>query len=199
MITTIDLFTTPLFRTVYDKNKEILNTLVPIFKELEAKDTSPWEYGVNGYTSFGKGNLLKDLPECVDLYYWIRNIVFNIHQETKLAGDVEISDSWYSINRKYDTHEEHHHIPAVWSGVYYLQANNADANITFSNTSLDTNWPYNKINEFNIYNTKEKTFPVESGTLFVFPAYLKHKVETQLSDNERISIAFNVTYKENSK
>lgn len=194
MIHTIDLFTVPLFRTEYPEAEKLKDILVPLFKNIENNDENPFDYGVTGYTSFGKGNLIKQMPECNDLYYWIRNIVLNIHQEMNLASKIDINDSWFSITRKYSTHEEHHHIPAIWSGVYYVQANNDDARIIFSNQSLDTNWPYSKINEFNVYNTKEKSFPVETGVLYVFPGHLKHRVETQQADNERVTIAFNASH-----
>lgn len=194
MIHTVDLFSVPLFRTEYVNAEKEKAALVPIFKSIETNDENPFEYSGNGYTSFGKGNVLQEVPECIDLYYWIRNIVFNIHQETKLGSKIELNDSWFSINRKHSQHEEHHHIPSIWSGVYYLQADEDDAQITFTNPALETNWPYSKINEFNNYNTKEKSFPVSSGVLFVFPGYLKHKVETQTTDKERITIAFNASH-----
>jgi uncharacterized protein (TIGR02466 family) len=194
MINTIDLFTTPLFRTEYPNANNVKNILIPIFKEIESKDETPFDYGVGGYTSFGKGNVLTEIPECVDLYYWIRNIIFNIHQEVGLDSKIEINNSWFSINRKYSSHEEHHHIPAIWSGVYYLQADHNDASITFTNPGLETNWPYSKISEFNAFNTKEKSFPINDGVLLVFPGYLKHKVDTQLAESERITIAFNASH-----
>lgn len=194
MIKTVDLFTVPLFKTEYPKANELNKTLTPIFKEIEKNDEAPFLYGISGYTSYGKGNVLKEIPECIDLYYWIRNIVLNIQEETKLTSKIDINDSWFSINRKYSSHEEHHHIPATWSGVYYVNAQEDDANITFVNENLSSNWPYTRVSEFNDYNTREKTFSVKTGCLYVFPGYLKHKVETQIKDNERMSIAFNASH-----
>jgi ectoine hydroxylase-related dioxygenase (phytanoyl-CoA dioxygenase family) len=43
-------------------------------------------------------------------------------------------------------------------------------------------------------NTDQVIVPVENGTLLVFPAYLPHSVDETKSDEERISISFNLMF-----
>ena len=35
---------------------------------------------------------------------------------------------------------------------------------------------------------------VQNGTLLVFPSYLQHSVDANMSDEERISISFNIMF-----
>jgi uncharacterized protein (TIGR02466 family) len=191
MIDVINLFTTPLFAAEYPDCIQAKDCILPIFKSIEDSDENPYSYTPNGYTSFSKGNVLQELNECKELHDWIKNIVLNIHVKSGLSNKIDITQSWFSINRQYSYHEEHNHIPSIWSGVYYLQAENDDAKIVFSNNNFESNWPYTPVQNFTEYNTREKGYPAVTGTLFVFPSYLKHRVEAQLIDRERVSIAFN--------
>ena len=43
-------------------------------------------------------------------------------------------------------------------------------------------------------NTDQVVVKVSRGTLLMFPAYLQHSVDANASDEERISISFNVMF-----
>jgi ectoine hydroxylase-related dioxygenase (phytanoyl-CoA dioxygenase family) len=43
-------------------------------------------------------------------------------------------------------------------------------------------------------NTDQVVVTVKNGTLLVFPAYLQHSVDANMSEEERISISFNLMF-----
>ena len=45
--------------------------------------------------------------------------------------------------------------------------------------------------EFNKYNSSYHWMPAKENTLYIFPSWLKHKVEPNMNNDERISISFN--------
>lgn len=60
---------------------------------------------------------------------------------------------------------------------------------------LDIWMPDNSITKFNYHNSTLWGFRPEDNYLFLFPAWLKHSVTPNLSQEERISISFNISIK----
>ena len=48
--------------------------------------------------------------------------------------------------------------------------------------------------ELTAENTDQVVVKVKNGTLLIFPAYLQHSVDANLSAEERISISFNIMF-----
>ena len=69
-----------------------------------------------------------------------------------LNGTPVLESSWYSVMRKHTYHEEHHHLPSVWSGVYYVQADQTHPGLTFVNRNQKTHWPRTGVKELTEFN-----------------------------------------------
>ena len=84
-------------------------------------------------------------------------------------------------------------MPALWSGVYYVQATAGDAPIVFYDKNKIGGWPDCVIEktEENEINSSEVSIKPETGMLLLFPSYFEHSVLQQRLDQERISISFN--------
>jgi len=185
-----NLFPVPLFKTEY-QDQTLCSNLTQKFLEIEKDDKNPAEYCLAGYTSFGRDDNVLFWEECADLLDFIGNSVASCHNHVGLAGNVVHAGSWFSINRKHAFHERHNHIPHTWSGVYYLQsAEDQDAPLTFINKNFDNNWPYCTKYGGEYIASSGKVF-VNTGDLGIFPSYLEQKVDEQIADTERITIAFN--------
>ena len=52
------------------------------------------------------------------------------------------------------------------------------------------------MSEENVYNARIAHLPIREGLLVLFPAWLSHSVETNPEDLDRISISFNVMFRE---
>lgn len=190
------LFSVPLYKFDYPKANELQYSMVDQIKKIEEEDTTDMfqRYSPNSYTSFySKTSIFKE--SCLqDLEKFIQYSATAVHHHCGLAGELHITRSWANINRKYSYHEQHHHCPNVWSGVYYVQAHDNDATICFMNSNiLNSSWPYNSVKTYHTdLNSSQTVCRVRTGMLLMFPSYLQHKVDQQLADTERISIAFNM-------
>jgi uncharacterized protein (TIGR02466 family) len=101
-----------------------------------------------------------------------------------------IEDYWVNVNGVGRFNKPHLHPDSVFTGVYYAFAKNNCGNIVFHN-SADKEFTLqtytDKPNSFNISNPQLE--PVE-GRVYIFPSWLQHSVETNLSGVDRISISF---------
>jgi hypothetical protein len=88
---------------------------------------------------------------------------------------VEIIEMWGLIYNRGDKTLSHDHIPCYLSGTYYVQSNKNNAPLVFP--------------ELN-YSISPHT-----GLLVIFPSNLKHEVPAELSNDERIVVAFNIQLK----
>ena len=102
---------------------------------------------------------------------------------------VELTNSFLNLIRKGGFQFSHHHPFSTISGVYYYQATEADASITFENPNSLADYvdPAGELLE------NSATFMPKSCRLLLFPAWLKHRVNMQSTDADRIAIAFNFT------
>ena len=100
-----------------------------------------------------------------------------------------INNAWLNINRKNNFNSPHLHPNSAFSGVVYLKTNAASGKIIFFNPTMSEAFPINnQIEHF----WGSYFFEPKVGDVLVFPSYLRHYVEPNFSDEDRISIAFNM-------
>ena len=100
--------------------------------------------------------------------------------------------AWANVNGKGHSNNRHSHFThdILVSGVYYVKVPEDSGRIRFFDprpslihNSLD--WRYYNHFEYHYIEPKE-------GQMIFFPSWLEHDVERSKSDEERVSIAFNV-------
>lgn len=97
---------------------------------------------------------------------------------------------WININNKKDFNLPHTHpVQLIVSAVYYINTNEQSGRIVFSRPDIQD--AYFKAENMNEYTFEAMYFSPRNNGAFFFPSYLNHYVEPNLSDEERISIAFN--------
>ena len=112
---------------------------------------------------------------------------------SRLCGErwrVNIKNSWMNIQGKDRHHEWHCHPGYQVSGVYYMRVSPDQGGIQFLN-------PNNIIQSCNFpENTKTCPQSMEfipcDGELILFPSWLMHNTCPNVTDEERISVAFNI-------
>jgi uncharacterized protein (TIGR02466 family) len=119
------------------------------------------------------------------------NLLFNNY--LKIRCNLSLDNIWININRHKDFNIQHTHPFSKLSGVFYIKASSNSGNLTFVNDSPVENFiDFSKIVELNVYNSASWSFEPEENTLYLFPSWLKHYVNPNLSKQERISISFNL-------
>ena len=89
--------------------------------------------------------------------------------------ELELFDCWGVIYQKNEWTNAHDHWPHPWSFVYYIQCGENDSPLSF---------PDGRQLGLHIQPS--------SGDMVLFPGWLRHKVNSQLADNERIIVSGNL-------
>ena len=102
-------------------------------------------------------------------------------------------EAWVNVNTFGASNERHDHDPhagTFMSGVFYVKCPEGCGNIRF----YDPRPHINTAPDMKYYNDGNKYhwFPPVPNTLIMFPAWLEHDVEPNQSQEERISISFNI-------
>lgn len=95
---------------------------------------------------------------------------------------------WANVNETGSRNVMHAHKPGIFSGVYYLQGDGT-GDLRLLN-------PANTLGECNPESpfARDFFFSPKDKDLIMWPSWLPHEVETNLSNRQRINIAFDVRF-----
>jgi uncharacterized protein (TIGR02466 family) len=106
-------------------------------------------------------------------------------------NDLKITTSWAT---KCETRQEsirHKHSNNMYSAVYYNQCYDSHSHITFYNYNYTPHGYELEVENYNPYNAGNYSVIPRDKSLVVFPAYLYHQIQPNLSNRPRYSIACN--------
>ena len=189
-----DIFKVPVYKAQLNLD---IKKLQSFCNEYQQKDTGKTLSNVGGYHS-------NDLPlNDVSLHPLIKEIGTHSSKFAKeFIGNNEqvLSNMWINISLYKDTNRSHNHPGGVISGVYYVKTPDDCGKIVFEHPAIDVLSYYSpkSSKEFNEYNSGTWWKPAVENSLYLFPSWLKHRVEPNLNKTEeRISISFNTHEKAN--
>jgi uncharacterized protein (TIGR02466 family) len=103
---------------------------------------------------------------------------------------------WMNVNGQGGYNAPHTHPGAHWSGVYYVSQPSIEQGrsgmIEFVAPRADL--PHWQILQANAFQLKKRIRPA-SGEIILFPSYLLHWVYPNDTDAERVTVAFNATFR----
>jgi uncharacterized protein (TIGR02466 family) len=115
---------------------------------------------------------------------------------------IEIT-SWLQFNQPNSYFVRHDHYGAFISGCVYLQIPENSGNILYHNpleTRRVSNTFFEKIKaEENDYNFSHITYTPVVGEMIIFESWLQHTVQQNMSNENRISIGFNIVGESDAK
>ena len=187
-------FSTPVWINEIN-NSENINTELKnyIYKEKEKNPEGARKSNVNGWHS-DEFDLKNE-----NLKNFISEISKNIESAIKdMDWDLEtqivkITSMWSIINNKDAFNEKHHHGNSALSAAYYVKAEQNAGNIVFYDPRQANVFHHPTSKQVNSVNAQVQSVTPKAGTLVLFPSYLEHKVNPNLSNDERIVISFNVS------
>ena len=110
---------------------------------------------------------------------------------------VKISSIWAIINKGGASNAKHHHGNSDISAAYYVRAPKNCGEIVFYDPRPAPVFYHPNSNKPNALNAMVNSInPVEGG-LVLFPSYLEHSVNPNLSNDERMVISFNINLVKN--
>ena len=103
-----------------------------------------------------------------------------------------ISEAWFTKTTHLRYAPHHNHGDSDVSGVYYLDTNGKDGMIKIKspNRYFVGNYVYS------IMTASDCSIPLKNGILGLWPAILDHSTEANETDHERISLSFNIVFKD---
>jgi len=138
---------------------------------------------------------LHELDDFHDLVTCVRHTVTAILRFLRIGYDAfEITGCWATILARGAEHKAHWHPNNFLSGVYYVQTHAGADTINFHDPRNQTGILRPPVVELTAENTDQVVVRVKDGTLLVFPSWLRHSVDANTSEKERISISFNMMF-----
>ena len=102
---------------------------------------------------------------------------------------------WAVINSKDTYNQLHNHTNSYLSAAYYVKAPKNSGNIQFYDPNEVKKFRHPQIEKRTDLSALGYSIKPIEGNLLIFPSYLYHSVEKNLSDQDRIVVSFNVDIK----
>ena len=187
-------FTVPVFSVEFPGISDTLNleNIIEEFcAEREKKEPrQPW------LTRQTKGSLQKDVrlkPLCENIVSAAHHISVQVMQYDP-KYKVEITGMWGNIQGPEETLHRHSHHNNIFAGVLYVnEIEKSDGE--FPALQFKRPWDGSLAptrTGVNRYTSTISWFPVKKDLAIIFPAWLEHQVTRNLTNKNRISIAFNI-------
>ena len=106
-------------------------------------------------------------------------------------GEFKIMNSWINIAEKGVNHDYHAHPGYTIAGVYYYRVSDEQGGIAFNNPNMmiyNAGFPEGRC------SPQSLEYIPRDGEILLFPAWLQHCTHKNTSDEERISVAFNINF-----
>lgn len=131
---------------------------------------------------------LKELVSCVG------HVAASILRFLRVGYNVEITGCWATVLAPGAMHRSHSHPNNFLSGVYYVRVQPGSDAIAFHDPRRQTYVIRPPVLDLTSSNTDQVVIGLTNGTLLMFPSYLEHSVDANMSAGERISVSFNLMF-----
>jgi len=111
--------------------------------------------------------------------------------------ELQVQNIWININKPGAYNHLHNHAGALLSGVYYVKSTPEQGNIFFERGD-NAEYFLPPMEKPNYFTSTATTYKAMSDALYIFPGWLKHSVQPNLTKDDRISISFNYGVKPNA-
>ena len=146
---------------------------------------------VSNYNGFQSQDIKSGDCPAIDRLVKLLNDEMNTCANQVGMTNLEIQNIWININPPSSYNHLHNHVGSVLSGVYYVDATTEQGNIQFErNDNAEYHIP-TKVAKETYYTSTRATYAGKTNALYIFPSWLKHSVQGNKSNNDRISISFN--------
>ena len=187
------LFPTPVWTIQLDNYKNVNEEMYNFIKSNQEKD----EIGIN--KSNVKGWHSKDFnlndkePQNFISFILpaIEKVMIDMNWE-KEKQTAKINNMWAIINTGGSANLRHQHGNSTISGAYYVRAPKNSGDIVFYDPRPAPVYSHPNVVNPNLLNAQINGVSPKEGALVLFPSYLDHSVNENLSNEERIVISFNI-------
>tara|TARA_Y100000385_G_C12976079_1_gene586229 strand:+ start:206 stop:790 length:585 start_codon:yes stop_codon:yes gene_type:complete len=177
--------------TIYAKDIQIDNNLLTnVIVNMSKQDPGVKKTNRQGWHSKNIDNSQKEFEPLIKELYNMQN---EIYQEEWLDKKPIIGNVWANLNPPGAYNTPHIHPNSLWSGVYYVKAEENSGKLVCNDPRLGAqmSMPTVKTGVPPQHLWKECYLAPMPGRIIMFPAWLWHSVEPNQSNDIRISVSFN--------
>ena len=180
MSTIVPLFTTLLQKLNYDPPKDLIDHINHYYQQNK--------YTVRERSSrLGWQSSPHNIQQLQPVYDYIKQHIY-------LNCNIKLGNAWINVNHQGAYNVTHIHPNCDYTFVYYITDSNAAIVLESPNmferynhlVSVDKQYKqqYGTTTEYSVYPSK--------GDILIFPSFLKHRVNKQMTDVPRITCSFNI-------
>ena len=177
------LFHTPIWGFIISSEHYHASDYIDKLRSIQKTEPSESKSNFGGYQT-------RDTLETEGVFQeLIKNHIVPISQniiKDYCTGEAVVTEMWGNINDKYNYNQAHIHSGAL-SGVFYLQVPENSGKIVFVNPAPRSTGHLIRQNDYDVQP--------QNLLLLLFPSWLEHYVEQNMSDESRISLSFNIGVK----
>jgi uncharacterized protein (TIGR02466 family) len=194
-------FFTPVLEVVFDEHERVNPPLLAAVRTIvETEGLATWQADGSGSTASLLDRPLPGLAELVEFFrgaldhtLHIANSAFKPAQGVELPRDyaeqAELIELWASIVNPGGHVPPHLHPQASWVGVYYVDVGDGDGGeLVLSNPAPSAVYADTTLHAF---APQAIAYPVQNGSLLLFPGHMTHSVRRYAGRRPRVSLAFN--------
>lgn len=190
------MFPSPVFECSIKDHEELNLELIKYIYELKEKDKEGLDLSNSGdgwhspYFEISKIDVLKKFIS--KIFPFIFEISTKEYGWDCTPEKIRITGMWSVINSKNSYNLRHFHPNCNLSAAYYVKAKEKCGNIKFFDPVDQKAMQSPAKREPNNLSSDVASFTPNEGDLLIFPSYLHHSVEENLSEEDRIVISFNI-------
>lgn len=192
-----DWFPTPIWHFSVDNFEHLNQRLLTLIQAEYAEDKQGLKMSnVLGWHSLDDLNQRDDFQDFMEI---IMNNILEVANFLKWDLNqvfVTINNSWAMVNGKFASNSVHDHPNSLLSGVYYVKSPPDCGGLFFRDSRVNAHRLLPPYLEFTPWTMPSVTYKPVEGTMIIFPSWLMHGVEPNLSDDLRVSISFNIGVKQ---
>jgi len=188
-----DWFPTPVWHFTIDNHEQLNTILLQEITEEQQRDRQGER--LSNILGWHSANDLHHRDRFGDFTQIIQaNVleVANFLQWDLQKFSFNITTCWANINGKFASNSIHNHPNSIFSGVYYLKTPKDCGGIYFSDPRPAARMLNPPVTEFNLWTLPKVSYKPHEGTMILFPSWLLHGVDTNMSEESRISLSFNI-------
>jgi len=179
-----ELFSTPIWGFILNNERYHIYNYIEEIEELIKTKPIVKKSNMGGYQTYHD---LDQNPVFRELCETIISLSNNIIKEYMPNSLAVLDGMWANVNDSRDYNAAHVH-GGVLSGVFYLKVPKKSGNLVLINPAVRS--------DSSVIRMKNYVVEPKECACIIFPSWLEHYVESNESNEERISISFNVQFRE---
>ena len=190
-----ELFPDPIFHCKLENYKQINKELLNYILELQKKDKKGNNRSNRGGWHSPNFDIVNPGPP-INFINSFKDFLKHIIEDEigweYVPNKQRVVAMWAIINKKNSYNVMHNHQNCYLSSAYYVKKPQNSGDITFFDPTEAKTYRFPEKERNTNYSTQTVTIKPEEGDLLIFPSYLYHAVEVNLSNEDRVVISFNI-------